>query len=74
MSRIGALRLAFIGLAIFASVGLMRDWIAQWASPGFDYRLVGLVQSFGFLTSCYGFYRFLLLGERQKQNPVDKSE
>jgi len=74
MSRIGALRLAFIGLALFASVGLMRDWIAQWASPGFDYRLPGLVQFIGFLMACYGFYRLLLLGERQRHEPVEGAE
>lgn|GEM_PF-6408513 len=66
MSRIGALRLGFSGLAIFAACGLMRDWIAQLLIAGYDYRFVGIAQTAAFLMGCYGFYRFLALGETNR--------
>jgi hypothetical protein len=65
VSRIGALRLGFSGIAIFAACGLMRDWIAQLFVSGYDYRFVGLAQTIGFLIGCYGFYRFMALGENR---------
>jgi hypothetical protein len=55
VSRIGALRLGFSGLALFAACGLMRDWIAQLFVSGYDYRAVGVAQIVGFLAGCYGF-------------------